>query len=90
VLWMGLEPTTRMKGHKIQLSFYTRFDSFEISIEKQKAEWLIEMLRTLTVDQKPVTFALLKKDFEKSFEDFELFWSSKPMQVLREKGLLVL
>ena len=30
------------------------------------------------------------KDFETHFENFELFWYSKPINVLRDKGLLVL
>ena len=90
VLWFGHEPDIKTKGHKAVLSFHSRLESFEISTEKLKGEWLIEKLKTLTVNQKPVTFALLKTDFEKSFEDFVLFWSSKPIQVLRDKGLLVL
>ena len=32
----------------------------------------------------------LKSDFEKEAEDFELFWYAKPMDKLRENGLLVL
>ena len=90
VLWLGGEPSVNLKGHKAILSFQSRQESFEISTEKLKGEWLIEKLNTLTVDQKPLTFALLKTDFEKFFEDFELFWSSKPIQVLRDNGLLVL
>jgi hypothetical protein len=31
----------------------------------------------------------LKADFEENFEDFELFWHSKPMLKLRDYGLLV-
>jgi hypothetical protein len=30
------------------------------------------------------------KDYEKQHENFELFWYSKPMQVLKENGLLAL
>jgi hypothetical protein len=36
------------------------------------------------------TFSQLKLDFEKQFDDFELFWFSKPVQVLRNTSLLVL
>jgi hypothetical protein len=36
------------------------------------------------------TYALLKDDFENHFKDFELFWYSDEVDVLREKGLLVL
>ncbi|MFT4684507.1 MAG: hypothetical protein ACI863_001111, partial [Flavobacteriales bacterium] len=39
---------------------------------------------------KPKSFGHLKTDFEKQFEDFELFWYSKPIHVLRAHSLLVL
>ena len=32
----------------------------------------------------------IKNDFETQLEDFELFWYSKPVNTLREFGLLVL
>jgi ABC-type phosphate/phosphonate transport system substrate-binding protein len=35
------------------------------------------------------TIAELKADFELKFDDFELFWYSKPINQLREAGLIV-
>jgi ABC-type phosphate/phosphonate transport system substrate-binding protein len=35
------------------------------------------------------TISDLKTDFESKFDDFELFWYSKPINQLREAGLLV-
>jgi ABC-type phosphate/phosphonate transport system substrate-binding protein len=37
-----------------------------------------------------LTFGQLKTDFETHFEDFELFWFSKPILTLRSQGLLTL
>jgi hypothetical protein len=35
-------------------------------------------------------FGMAGTDFETHFEDFELFWYSKPVKTLRDYGLLVL
>jgi hypothetical protein len=39
---------------------------------------------------KPLVFNELKTSFENKFEHFELFWYSKPINEMREQGLLVL
>jgi hypothetical protein len=36
------------------------------------------------------SIAELKTDFESQFENFELFWVSKPVQTLKDSGLLIL
>ena len=49
------------------------------------------MLEKLSAfNNKIVTFQEVKTDFEIYFEDFELFWYTKPMNTLRKFGLLVL
>jgi len=90
ILWLGGQPQVTKKGHKLQLTFNGKDESVQVSIEKEKAEWLVAILEKLTVHKKALTFAQLKADFERQFEDFELFWSSKPVNVLRERGLLQL
>ena len=60
-------------------------------INKEKGKWLLDKLEELLPTQKKsVSFNQLKADFETSFDDFELFWFSKPMQTLKENGLLTL
>jgi hypothetical protein len=41
------------------------------------------------VNTKVLTFQEIKADFESNLEDFE-FWHSKPINTLREFGVLVL
>jgi hypothetical protein len=62
-----------------------------VSLEKEKGEWFVKILGQLAVtEKKPLTFIQLKTDFEIYFDDFELFWYSKPIYKLRESGLLAL
>ena len=67
------------------------YGSSPVALEKEKANWLVQMLEKVSIenDQK-LTFNHLKSDFETHFEDFELFWYSKPVNTLREFGLLIL
>ncbi|WP_162126184.1 B12-binding domain-containing radical SAM protein [Flavobacterium phycosphaerae] len=97
IIWLGGKPKTEIfskykKGHSwemMQLSFHSNTGKIEIAVEKEKGEWLAAILDTLSVtNQKGQTFAQLKADFETQFDDFELFWYSKPMVTLRDFGLL--
>jgi len=75
----------------IHFAFHTKNDLLEISFEKDKGEWLLNTLDRITVQENnSLTFAQLKEDFESHFENFELFWYSKPIKKLRNFGLLVL
>jgi hypothetical protein len=98
IIWLGGMPTIThfdkmKKGNSrpmMELLFHDRRESFQILLDKNKAEWLMLQLERLSPAQKPpITFAQLKADFEKQHEDFELFWYTKPINVLREHGLLV-
>jgi hypothetical protein len=72
------------------MQFHTRFTSFDITLDKPQAEWLVNNLDRISVHQKlPLTFAQLKSDYELHLHNFELFWCSKPVLKLRENGLLV-
>jgi hypothetical protein len=42
------------------------------------------------LQDKTLSFSALKTDFETQFENFELFWFSKPMEQLKGKGLLLM
>lgn len=98
VVWLGgiplvTEQSKTKKGmtwHTLQMTFHDKSDSFQISLEKDKGEWLLNALPSLsTAGYTLRSFGQLKSDFETHFEDFELFWFSKPMQKLKEFGLLV-
>ena len=99
IVWLGGTPlvsyTSKTKRGKtrefIQLAFHTKNELFETSLEKDKGEWLLDTLEKITVTKgNSLTFQQLKIDFENSFENFELFWYSKPIKNLRNYGLLVL
>jgi hypothetical protein len=99
IIWMGGKPTitTFTKSKKgqswqmMQLTFQTKLDTFEISVDTEKGLWLLKMLEFLSVNnENSYTFSRLKINFETNFEDFELFWYSKPVLLLQQHGLLVL
>ena len=99
IIWIGGKPlkeafTKSKKGNSwemMKLTFHNKRETFEISIEKDKADWFLKSLELLNVsNKKAITFAQLKTSFENEFEDFELFWYSKPLNTLREFGLLVI
>lgn len=99
VIWLGGTPevltiSKSKKGRTWELykmSFHEKTTSFEVSLEKEKGDWVLEILKKISVKEKNLlTLADLKADFENQFDDFELFWYSKPVNQLRENGLLIL
>ena len=46
--------------------------------------------KTSILNDKTLTLGTVKIDYESHFDDFELFWYSKFMKTLKDKGLLVL
>jgi radical SAM superfamily enzyme YgiQ (UPF0313 family) len=99
IVWLGTKPfvteiTKTKKGftnHQLILRFHNHTESVEVTLEKNKGDWFLNTLDKLSpANSKLPTFLELKTDFETQFEDFELFWFSKPMTILRDNGLLVL
>ena len=95
IVWIGNEPSfheiNTKKGTSVRFTFHEKMETFSIMIEKQKAEWLKQNLPLMAVrNSKTITFGQLKSSFEIQFEHFELFWYSKPINEMREQGLLVL
>ncbi|GGK38775.1 MULTISPECIES: B12-binding domain-containing radical SAM protein [Flavobacteriaceae] len=99
IVWLGGTPlvsyTSKTKRGKtrelIQLAFHTKNELFETSLEKDKGEWLLNTIEKIAIQKgNSLTFQQLKADFELYFNDFELFWYSKPIKYLRNYGLLVL
>jgi hypothetical protein len=99
IVWLGGKPTVEYftkskKGNSwemMTLTFHDKKESFSIQTNKAEGEWLVEMLQKISVSNtKTYSFQEVKTDFEQQLEDFELFWYSKPVNTLREFGLLVL
>ncbi|MES2574691.1 MAG: B12-binding domain-containing radical SAM protein [Bacteroidota bacterium] len=99
IVWLGRKPsveyfTKSKKGNSwemMALTFHDKKESFTIQTAKKEGEWLVQMLEKLSASNSKIySFQEIKSDFETSLEDFELFWYSKPVNTLREFGLLVL
>ena len=70
--------------------FFDKKETIEINLDKDKGEWLLSAIKSLDIhNQKTLTFSQLKTDFETQFDDFELFWHSKPLKTLRDFGFLL-
>ncbi|WPO81063.1 B12-binding domain-containing radical SAM protein [Chryseobacterium sp. JJR-5R] len=86
----------RLKTKKKYIYPYTKItahlktNTVSIELEQEQAEWLIKMFKEhSTENQKKVTLQQLKLNFEENFENFELFWFSKPMQQLKDNGIIL-
>ncbi|HWR94529.1 MAG TPA: hypothetical protein VN192_04960, partial [Flavobacterium sp.] len=99
IVWLLGEPivdyfTKSKKGNRwemMNLTFHNKKESFTIQTGKKEGEWLESMLAKTSVSNiKSPSFLELKSDFESTLENFELFWYSKPINTLRDFGLLVL
>ncbi len=61
-----------------------------VDFDEGHAEWLMKMFNEYSIENiKKPTLQQLKTDFEENFENFELFWFSKPMQQLKENGVIL-
>ena len=73
-----------------QLTFHLKTNIVKIDLEQEKAEWLIKTLKENSTDNaKKITLQQLKIQFEENLENFELFWFSKPMQQLKDNGVVL-
>ncbi|WP_316799529.1 radical SAM protein [Pedobacter frigidisoli] len=99
VVWIGGQPdaeffTKSKKGNTWEmasLTFHDKRESFTIQTSREEGEWLTAILDKIHIsNDKVYTFAEVKAAFETEMENFELFWYAKPINTLRESGLLVL
>ncbi|AZA85700.1 radical SAM protein [Chryseobacterium shandongense] len=61
-----------------------------VDFDEGHAEWLMKMFNEYSIENiKKPTLQQLKTDFDENFENFELFWFSKPMQQLKENGVIL-
>ena len=99
VVWLGSKAdaeffTKTKKGNSWEIAsitFHDKKESFTIQTNKNEGEWLVSILEKVKVSaEKIYSFQEVKTDFESEMENFELFWYSKPINTLRDFGLLVL
>lgn len=99
IVWLGNNPSVEIfqkskKGitwEMMKLVIHNKQDQCEIVLDKLKGEWLLHQLCLWSVHNTSyTTIGQAKSDFETQFEDFELFWFSKPVLKLKEYGLIML
>lgn len=99
IIWLGGKAqveffTKSKKGaswEMMKLTFHNKTQTFDISVNADEGKWLVNTLEKISVySENKITFSQLKSDFENHFEDFELFWFSKPIQALKISGLITL
>lgn len=99
IVWIGGKPITKLlikskKGNTwemMQLTFHNKQNTIEITVDKDKGAWLVKTIDEISVCNEGIkTYSQIKLDFETYFDDFELFWFSKPLQQLKNKPLLTL
>ncbi|MEP0987840.1 B12-binding domain-containing radical SAM protein [Ekhidna sp.] len=91
VVWLGGYPEmVSSKKGKIKVLIHGNNDTVNITLPQVEGTWLLEQLEKLKVDQRAKFIKELKESFEKQHENFELFWFSKPVNILKKYGLLTI
>ncbi|SEG39932.1 Radical SAM superfamily enzyme YgiQ, UPF0313 family [Halpernia humi] len=72
------------------LTFHLKTNHLKIDLETEKAIWLMKILEEHSIkNSKSITLNQLKNKFEENFDNFELFWFSKPLEKLKENGVIL-
>jgi len=99
VFWTGSKPsvsyfTKTKKGtswEMMQLDFHTKSSFESVQLEKNTGEWVLKTIEECSVySQNHMSIAKIKADYESIFDDFEIFWFSKNMNLIKKNGLLVI
>ena len=99
VFWTGSKPsvsyfTKTKKGtswEMMQLDFHTKSSFESVQLEKNTGEWVLKTIEECSVySQNHMNIAKIKADYESIFDDFEIFWFSKNMNLIKKNGLLVI
>lgn len=73
-----------------KITVHLKTNTVSIELDQEQAKWLVKMFQShSTENQKKVTLQQLKLNFEENFENFELFWFSKPIQQLKDNGVIL-
>ncbi len=91
---MVVENYTKTKKQKSwfysRVTFHLKTNIVTIDIEQEKASWLIKIMEKNSLKNgHKQTLKQIKTQFEEEFENFELFWFSKPIQQLKENGIIL-
>ncbi|UPQ76575.1 B12-binding domain-containing radical SAM protein [Chryseobacterium nepalense] len=73
-----------------KITVHLKTNIITVDFDELHGAWLIKIFSEYSVENmKKPTLQQLKSDFEENFENFELFWFSKPMQQLKENGVIL-
>jgi len=73
-----------------KITVHLKTNVVSVEIDQQHGEWLMKMFDEYPVENlKKPTLQQLKVNFEENFDNFELFWFSKPIQQLKENGVIL-
>lgn len=98
VLWLGgamaIDNTVQEKSGKaknlLRCLLETKTERITVKLPIEEGTWLLNQLPLLSVvNLKPMSYSDLKSNFEQEFGDFETFWFSKQISVMRDNGLLL-
>ena len=98
-VWLGKTAlvehyTQTKKGNSREMAsinFISSFSEIKIQLPRAQANWILQNLPLLSVNNKPATRQQLQQSYEAAgLEDFELFWDNKPVNQLYKAGLLAL
>lgn len=92
IVWLGSDPIIEeIDDAYLMLTFHLKDETLEIELEREVAEWLISVFHLLKVNNEAaISFAVLKTDFEERFEDFDSFWESQELELLKNSGLVII
>lgn len=98
VVWLGTKPSSNkiIKTKKAQtfelleMTIHNKHESIKIKLSSETGTWLENILKEISIfSRKTKTIHDLKNSYEQRFDDFELFWFSKEMQLLKNSDLIV-
>jgi len=73
-----------------KITLHLKTNIVSINLDTEKADWLIKIMQENSFENSKLSMLQnLKNNYEESFDDFELFWFSKPMQQLKENGVIL-
>ncbi len=91
IIWLGGEPEVKaLSKGLLEIRLFDRRDTDVVTLDEGRGAWLLIMLKRIgNREQSLMTLAELRTNYEADFEDFEDFWYTEEMALVRGYGLLV-
>ncbi len=91
VIWLGGEPeVAKVGGNQLEIRLFDRRDTDVLTLDEGRGAWLVNTLERIgDREQSLMTLSELRAGYEAVFSDFEDFWYSEEMDLVRGYGLVV-